>query len=322
MDPALQYAIFFFTGIVTGTASGLFGVGGGFLMTPVQFWLHILGGMDGTVATRVAFGTSLAVMIPTMVSGSLAHADRGAVNWKAAGTMGCAAVLGGFFGGTLAAHLPGIVLRGFFAVLIIVMAVRMAWHLRSCEVCEPRGSTPGYVLTGLLVGTVSGLAGIGGGILLVPVLVMLFGYPMHSAVGTSSACLIFSSAGAVTAYIINGIGTAGRTPLFSRVRERAGVPHPCCHDDPGSPVRGPVCPWLFRPDAADHLCLRTGPYRRADAGKRVNAPPCGQTPQKSSSQIRTRRTLRVLLKPPSWRNGARIGLRLPIRRTRFLFQWK
>ena len=213
MDPALQYAIFFFTGIVTGTASGLFGVGGGFLMTPVQFWLYILGGMDGTVATRVAFGTSLAVMIPTMVSGSLAHAARGAVNWKAAGTMGCAAVLGGFFGGTLAAHLPGIVLRGFFAVLIIVMAVRMAWHLRSCEVCEPRGSTPGYVLTGLLVGTVSGLAGIGGGILLVPVLVMLFGYPMHSAVGTSSACLIFSSAGAVTAYIINGIGTAGLPPF-------------------------------------------------------------------------------------------------------------
>ena len=212
MDPALQYAIFSLTGIVTGTASGLFGVGGGFLMTPVQFWVYTLGGMDSTSATRVAFGTSLAVIIPTMVSGSLAHHNRGAVNWKAAITMGCAAIFGGFSGGTLAAHLPGIVLRGFFAVLIVVMAVRMAWHLRSCEVCEPRESAPGYILVGFLIGIVSGLAGIGGGVLLVPVLVMLFGYPMHSAVGTSSACLIFSSAGAVTAYIANGIGAAGLPP--------------------------------------------------------------------------------------------------------------
>jgi len=93
-----------------------------------------------------------------------------------------------------------------------VMAARMAWHLRSCEACEPRGSARQYLLVGLLIGTVSGLAGIGGGVLLVPVLVMLFGYPMHQAVGTSSACLIFSSAGAVTAYIVNGIGTAGLPP--------------------------------------------------------------------------------------------------------------
>jgi len=212
MDPALQYAIFFLTGIVTGTASGLFGVGGGFLMTPVQYWAYLLAGMDGTVATRIAFGTSLAVMIPTMISGSLAHHARGAVSWKPAGIMGCAAVCGGLCGGTLAAHLPGIVLRGFFAVLIIVMAARMAWHLRSCEACEPRGSARQYLLVGLLIGTVSGLAGIGGGVLLVPLLVMLFGYPMHQAVGTSSACLIFSSAGAVTAYILNGIGTAGLPP--------------------------------------------------------------------------------------------------------------
>ena len=43
MDPILQYASLFFTGILTGTASGLFGVGGGFLMTPVQFWLYTSG---------------------------------------------------------------------------------------------------------------------------------------------------------------------------------------------------------------------------------------------------------------------------------------
>jgi uncharacterized protein len=214
MDPILSLACLIITGITAGTASGLFGVGGGFLMTPVQFWLSTSGGMDSTLATRLAFGTSLAVMIPTMISGAAAHHSRGAVDWKAAVPMGCAAIFGGLAGGTLASHLPGIVLRTFFALLIIVMAVRMVWHIRSCAVCEPRGSTGIYIVIGFFIGVISGLAGIGGGVLLVPVLVILLGYSMHKAVGTSSACLIFSSAGAVTAYVINGWGVAG-LPAYS-----------------------------------------------------------------------------------------------------------
>jgi uncharacterized membrane protein YfcA len=213
MDLILQYASLFITGILSGTASGLFGVGGGFLMTPVQFWLYTGSGIDSTLATRLAFGTSLAVMIPTMMSGALAHHGRGAVNWQAAVPMGCAAVFGGISGGTLAAQLPGHVLRAIFAIIIILMAIRMVWHIHSCPVCEPRGSIGIYLLLGFLIGIVSGLAGIGGGILLVPVLVILLGYPMHTAVGTSSACLIFSSTGAVAAYIFNGLGVAGLPPF-------------------------------------------------------------------------------------------------------------
>jgi hypothetical protein len=209
MEPILYYVSLIITGITTGTASGFFGVGGGFLMTPVQYWLYTSGGIDGTLATRLAFGTSLAVMIPTMISAAFSHHRRGAVNWQAAIPMGCAAVFGGLAGGTLATHLPGYVLRVFFALLMIFMAIRMVWHIHSCPVCEPHGSRGVYILLGFLIGIVSGLAGIGGGVLLVPVLVILLAYPMHTAVGTSSACLIFSSAGAVTAYVINGWGVAG-----------------------------------------------------------------------------------------------------------------
>ena len=212
MDPILYFASLIITGIMAGTASGLFGIGGGFLMTPVQYWLYTSGGIDGTLATRLAFGTSLAVMIPTMISGALAHHSRGAVNWQAAIPMGWAAVFGGLAGGTLAAHLPGYVLRMFFALLIIATAVRMVWHIRAFPACEPHEPTGIYLLIGFLIGIVSGLAGIGGGVLLVPVLVILLGYPMQTAVGTSSACLIFSSAGAVTAYVINGWSLAGLPP--------------------------------------------------------------------------------------------------------------
>ncbi len=214
MDTILQAIILFATGIVAGIESGAFGVGGGSLMTPVQFWLYTAGGMDSTLATRVAFGTSLAVIIPTMVSGTLAHHRHGVVDWKAAVPMGCAAVFGGIVGGTFAAHVPGIVLRVFFAIFILIMAVRMIWQIQTTEEREPAGTRGQYIFIGFVIGTLSGLTGLGGGALLVPILVFILGYPIHRAVGTSSACLIFSSGGAMAAYIFNGIGVAG-LPLYS-----------------------------------------------------------------------------------------------------------
>jgi hypothetical protein len=104
------------------------------------------------------------------------------------------------------------VLRLFFAIFILIIAVRMFWHIRECAECEMRGSTIQFLVTGFCIGILSGLTGLGGGALLVPVLVLLFGYPIHRAVGTSSACLIFSSCGAVTAYVITGWGVAGLPP--------------------------------------------------------------------------------------------------------------
>lgn len=214
MDPILQSCILFVTGIVAGIESGAFGVGGGSLMTPVQFWLYTAGGMESTLATRLAFGTSLAVIIPTMVSGALAHHRHGVVDWKAAVPMGCAAVFGGIIGGTFATHVPGIVLRIFFAIFILIMAVRMIWQIQGSEEREPAGTRGQYILIGFVIGTLSGLTGLGGGALLVPILVLILGYPIHRAVGTSSACLIFSSGGAMAAYVFNGIGVAG-LPLYS-----------------------------------------------------------------------------------------------------------
>jgi uncharacterized membrane protein YfcA len=126
--------------------------------------------------------------------------------------MGIAAIFGGLAGGMAASHIPGSILRLFFAVFILIMAVRMVWQLRECPVCEPRESVTWFLVIGFIIGILSGLTGLGGGALLVPILVILLGFPIHRAVGTSSACLIFSSAGAVAAYIISGLGVPGLPP--------------------------------------------------------------------------------------------------------------
>jgi uncharacterized membrane protein YfcA len=209
MDGFVELLVLLVTGAVAGFSSGLAGVGGGFIMVPVQYGLLSGTGLDQTLAVRIAFGTSLAVALPAAVLSAAGHYRRGAVDWRAAVFMGAAAFLAGLAGGTAAAHLPGEVLRCFFAILVIVMGVRMWFPLRSRTASADGSGLPGLLLAGTVVGLISGLAGIGGGIILVPILVLLLGFPMHRAVGTSSACLIFSTSGGVVSYVFNGLGVPG-----------------------------------------------------------------------------------------------------------------
>ncbi|HEX7444807.1 MAG TPA: sulfite exporter TauE/SafE family protein, partial [Methanothrix sp.] len=104
---ALYVIVLLATGIIVGFACGLLGVGGGFIMVPVQIWALTSMGIDPTLATRIAFGTSLAVILPTSLSGCHGHSCRGVVLWRPGITMGLAGLAGAFLGGTIAAHAPG-----------------------------------------------------------------------------------------------------------------------------------------------------------------------------------------------------------------------
>ncbi|MBW2673958.1 MAG: sulfite exporter TauE/SafE family protein, partial [Deltaproteobacteria bacterium] len=111
---AVQIIALLITGIVVGFASGLLGVGGCFIMVPVQYWVLTSIGVDPTIAIRVTFGTNLLVVLPTALSGALTHHKKGAVLWKAGITFGIVAAIGAFFGAFIASHLPGRVLTMAF----------------------------------------------------------------------------------------------------------------------------------------------------------------------------------------------------------------
>jgi len=214
MDIILYLLALISTGSVAGFASGMVGVGGCFIMVPVQYWLLTGDGLDSTLAIRVAFATGLAVTLPTVMTSALGHNRRGAVDWQTAITMGVAAIFGAITGGTIATWLSGQTLKTFFAVLVTLMAIRMFWDVKECTVCPPRQSIPILLFIGFCIGNITSLAGVGGGVVLIPILVLLLHYPVHTAVGTSSACLIFSSAGAVATYIWHGFGVTG-LPTYS-----------------------------------------------------------------------------------------------------------
>ena len=115
-------------------------------------------------------------------------------------------------GGYFAAHIPGNILKIAFGVAILAGGVRMLTAKPPRVEKEPVDNIPIYILWGFPLGIVSGVIGIGGGVLMVPVMVLALRFKIHQAVGTSSALMIFTSIGGIVSYIVNGLHVAGLPP--------------------------------------------------------------------------------------------------------------
>ena len=108
-------------GLVAGSLSASLGIGGGIVFVPA---LVVLFGFD----QHVAQGTSLAVIVPTVLVGAWVHARAGRVVWRAAGLIGLFGVAGGLTGGWIARWTGDTTLRRAFAVFLLITA---AYMLRS-----------------------------------------------------------------------------------------------------------------------------------------------------------------------------------------------
>jgi len=202
-------------GAGTGFASGLLGIGGGAVMVPISYWLILAMGISPDIAIRIAFGTSLLVILPTAISGSWRHNREKAVRWKTALILGSCALVGGLVGASLAAHLSEQILKVGFGGLILAIALWMGLGILprlGREDKEPRENLALVAACGFPIGIVSGLTGIGGGVLIVAVLVLALNFPVHTAVGTSVASIILGSLGGIVGYIVNGLGVPGLLP--------------------------------------------------------------------------------------------------------------
>lgn len=206
--------ILLITGIGIGFASGLLGVGGGFIMVPILYWLMTLMGIDPTIAIRVSLGTSLAVILPTALSGAYGHYRKNAVLVKPTIYLAATGIIGGILGGIIATLLPGDILKSIFGFAVIIVALVMLL-VKYPELHEkPLDNIIYFLLGGLFVGLMSGLLGVGGGFIIVPFMVFLLRYDIHKAIGTSTAVIIFTSIGGIIAYTFSGMGVIG-LPSYS-----------------------------------------------------------------------------------------------------------
>lgn len=181
-------------GMTAGVLVGLLGIGGGVVLVPAMVYLL---GYD----QHLAQGTSLFILLPPIGLGALREYWRnGNVDLRAG--IACAAgfLVGGYGGGVLAVPLPSRDLRGIFGVFLILSAVLLWNKTRSGgkSVASVAGGSDsgnavriaGITFVAALCGVAAGMVGIGGGVLLVPLLGLLFGFSQHRAQGTSLVALI------------------------------------------------------------------------------------------------------------------------------------
>ncbi|OGO22734.1 MAG: hypothetical protein A2144_05550 [Chloroflexi bacterium RBG_16_50_9] len=205
-------ALLLITGAGAGFAAGLLGLGGAFIMTPVQYIIFTDAGLPSDVAVRLAFGTSLMVVLPTAISGAWRHHHKGVVWWRAAFIMGICGLIFAFVGATLSVYLPGAILKAAFGVIVILSAARMVIGRQPRIAPEPVTNHWILLAWAIPIGLISGIFGIGGAVLMIPVMVVALRFEMHKAVATSMAVIIFTAIGGTTGYIINGLGVPDLPP--------------------------------------------------------------------------------------------------------------
>lgn len=203
-------------GLATGTLSGLFGVGGGVISQP---GMRLLG-----IVPLTTIGTALPVIIPGATAGAWRYAREGLIHWSAAAATIPAGVLAAVAGGLVAEHVPGDghLLQLATAGLLGLSSYRMVRSSRPvagdedeplAETDAPEAPAPApsgrrlperhllqrYVGIGLMAGGLSGLLGIGGGVLMVPAFIALAGLPVKTAIATSLVCVgAFAIPGTIT----------------------------------------------------------------------------------------------------------------------------
>jgi hypothetical protein len=180
LEAALTVAV----GLLAGVLSGLFGVGGGIVMTP---GLTTLTGLPSIVAVA----TPLPVILPTAMMGAFTYHRAGEVDMRAAKWIAIPGAAAAVFGAALTQVVDP-------QVLLLLTAMLLAWQ--SVDILRGRPpSDAGHVrllsprtliLLGLVAGTLSGLLGIGGGIILVPALAGMLGVPLKRALGTSLTAVV------------------------------------------------------------------------------------------------------------------------------------
>lgn len=174
-------------GVAAGLLGGLFGIGGGLIIVP---GLISVAGFD----RRIAHGTSLAATLPIAAASLITYVAHGNVDWAVAACL----TMGAVWGAVLGTHLLHVVSKRVLTIAFVVVIFATAVRLFTTSDVGGRAdltlwSAATLVLIGLVTGTLAGMLGIGGGVVMVPAMVVLYEMVPVVAKGTSAATIVPTS---------------------------------------------------------------------------------------------------------------------------------
>lgn len=191
--------------VAIGLSLGLTGAGGSILTLPVLVYL-------AGVPPQEAVGVSLFVVGAAALAGAYQRWRAGEFHPRAAMMFGAAGMAGAAIGARFTKLVPGPVLMSAFAVLMLVVGVRMLFGKGADAEPEPECHPGRCLMAGAGTGILTGFIGVGGGFLLMPALMRFARLPIRTATGTSLAVIAVNS---LIGWVSHFPSSAGHWPLMT-----------------------------------------------------------------------------------------------------------
>jgi uncharacterized membrane protein YfcA len=185
-------------GILAGILSGLLGIGGGLVFSPLLLFAGL--------APHQALATSTLAIVPTTLASSVTHLRSGTLPWRPCLVMAVAAAGAGMACSRLGSLLPAPLLLGLQAgmYLVITCTIRPRTSLERADPALHPPALAALAAVGGLAGLASGLVGVGGGLMIVPLLVRALAMPIHHAVRLSTVAVFSSALVAGGSFLLDG----------------------------------------------------------------------------------------------------------------------
>lgn len=186
----------FSIGAFVGTLSGFFGIGGGTILVPILLFLGY--------ETKDAIGISIVLMVFASIYGSYLNNKKGTLDIKMVSLIGIGGFLGAFISGYAASFLPSRLLETIFFLFVSFALSRLFFS--SPKETDGERSVAGVVLLfiGSIIGFFSMLIGVGGSIILVPLLVGFLHVELKKATSAGLFFVVFSSLSGFISHMLNG----------------------------------------------------------------------------------------------------------------------
>ena len=209
MDFMIYIILLLIGGCISGFMTGLIGVGGGTVLSPLQYYLLLSIGVNPDTALTMAFATSLGVLVVTFINATRENYKNNIIEFRYLKELILFGFIGALIGSFINVNSETTIISIIFGVFCILSAINMAFAKSQQTDENICGTRLSYIILGSIVGLLSGLLGVGGAALMIPALTVIFKYPTHKAIGTSSAVILIVSIGGLIAYIIQGLNVVG-----------------------------------------------------------------------------------------------------------------
>ncbi len=196
-----NWLILGFSGLFSGILAGFLGIGGGTVLVPIQVAL-------GSTPVQSIATSSLAIVI-TSISGTVQNWRMGYINFKQVFLLGIPALLTAQLGVYLANIFPSHILLFAFGMLLLlnIFLVELRKNLTKGQVqtqAQNFNPTVARIFTGGTAGILAGLFGVGGGVIMVPLQILLLGEPIKLAIQTSLGVIVMTAISASVGHALSG----------------------------------------------------------------------------------------------------------------------